>query len=100
MTEKEENFTLKSKCCLQKLFDEIEHRDTLELFPLQFGEKELQKQFYESQMPGKHMRKLVWSFIMISCIVCTTIEMFSEEYSSSTIGQLGILFFTMPVILL
>ena len=46
------------------------------------------------------MRKLVWSFIMISCIVCTVIEMFSTEYSSSTIGQLGILFFTAPVILL
>lgn len=46
------------------------------------------------------MRKLIWSFIMLSCIVCTAIEMFSDEYSSSTIGQLGILCFTTPVILL
>ena len=63
----------------------------MELVPLQFSDKDLQKSFNEAMVPKNNLTKLTWLFVIIGCIVNAIIEAFSGASSLSTLGQLGLL---------
>ena len=63
----------------------------MELFPLQFSDKDLQQSFNEAMIPKNNLTKLTWLFVIIGCIVNAIIEAFLGASSLSTLGQLGLL---------
>lgn len=63
----------------------------MELVPLQFSDRDLQKNFNEVMVPENNLTKLTWLFVIIGCIINAVVEAFSEASSLSTLGQLGLL---------